>query len=108
MIGKILKFTTGMFANYFSASQAALFVFVLITFLSALFTYLSSEPLVLSSNISNKYLGGEQGNIFTQIFIIFGYWTFVIQIFAFFMSNLLPILFNVKSESCSFWMLREF
>eukprot|EP01083_Nonionella_stella_P133637 406276_1 len=45
----------GMFGNIFGASQLGIFGFVLITFLSALFTYLSIEFLVISSNISNKY-----------------------------------------------------
>lgn len=108
----------GMFGNIFGSSQLGIFGFVLITFLSAIFTYLSIEFLVISSNISSKkscyqlsekYLGGKKGNYLTKIFIIFGNWTFVInviQIFADFISNIFPVWFNVDQDS--FVASREF
>ena len=109
---------SGMFGNIFGASQLGIFGFVFITLLSSIFTYLSCEFLVISANISHKkscyelsekYLGGKNGNLLTKVFIIFGNWTFVInviQIFADFVSDILPVWFNMDDDS--FFASREF
>ena len=108
----------GMFGNIFGASELGIFGFVSITLLSTIFTYISMEFLIISSNISHKtscyqlseaYLGGKKGNLLTKMFIIFGNWTFVInviQIFADFISNIFPVWFGVDEDS--FIASREF
>eukprot|EP01083_Nonionella_stella_P205074 747144_1 len=109
----------GMFGNIYGASQLGIFGFVLITALSASFTYLSTEFLVSSCNISSnhscyqlseQYLGGKKGDILTKLFIIFGNWSFVvnvIQIFADFISYNFGIWLGIEGTT-SFWNSREF
>ena len=108
----------GMFGNIFGASELGIFGYLFVVLLNAIFTYLSIEFLVISSIISGKtscyqlseqYLGGKKGNYLSKIFIIFGNWSFVvnvIQIFADFISDGLPIWFDINDES--FLCSREF
>mmetsp|Transcript_69880 Transcript_69880/g.62668 ORF Transcript_69880/g.62668 Transcript_69880/m.62668 type:complete len:515 (+) Transcript_69880:71-1615(+) len=108
----------GMFGNIFGASQLGIVGFVIVTFISATFTLFTIQFLCMASQISKRYscyalsqqfMGGKKGDLITKLFIIFGNWSFcinIIQIFADFMEYILPIW--TQTSNASFFVSREF